>query len=282
MDVFEQGLCGDVSYSEKAQCFDILNEYEDQIRDWFKEHATAEDAAKAFEEDFCFRELDSCNADVAHSADMDTEPEEFEQDQDDVDSDFMPEFSEEAVKQEEASLKGKLENIVDNVLDARDDTLDYLEAVNEKAKSVIKTNILSHPLIKDRLPIHMAEHVTEYWYLFLIATILSAVMIPYFLLCSSCHRSQSAPAAETPKNAPRRQVQLNVPQATDCSSSDADEADAENEDSPAASSGSESEAPVSTRSTRSRASVKKSTSSDAPLNSSRRSLRSNSSRASDN
>jgi hypothetical protein len=290
MDVFGKELCSAMSYDNRGRCYDILNDHEDELREWFK--ASADSAqevptASFFKESFCFRRLSECDASVAEASEMDIEQENYEEDKDKIDPDFMPEFTEEAIKAEQSDYKAKLAGLYERALDARDDALDFWDKVDDRVKGLLEEKVVSHPLIKERIPLHVTEHVVQYWHAILAVTVFIVLFLPMVLLRSRIlsnaegeaavakaivQKTETA-AASTSAVRRRKQVHIKLPpneNVLEASSSDADQADVENDSS--------SDSVVSRSSGRSsrssRSGVRKSTSSaaDAPP-SPRRSIR---------
>lgn len=173
MDVFSD-ICEDVEYGAKSGCYAITNEHDEGLRNWFLQNRD-----DSFAETFCYKELPHCSQEVHEASLTDIELENYEEDKDKIDPDFMPEASEEAAKKEN--------QILERVKDARDAVLDTWDKVDLKAKKWLLSSVIGHPILEPHLLKLLArEHIdvlATYWYVLLLTAFISA-LVPLLLVTS--------------------------------------------------------------------------------------------------
>lgn len=188
MDVFSD-ICEEVEYGAKSGCYAITNEYDEALRNWFLQNRD-----DSFAETFCYKELPNCSQEVHEASLTDIELENYEEDKDKIDPDFMPEASEEAVKKEN--------EILERVKDVRDTVLDAWDKVDLKAKKWLLASVIGHPVLEPYLLKLLArEHIdvlATYWYVFLFTAFISA-LTPLLLVTSIRRRHKHKISHKTEK-----------------------------------------------------------------------------------
>lgn len=154
-DIFTD-ICEVMNYSAKSGCYLITNEYEDQLKEWFHERRD-----EPFLNSFCFKELPDCDKEVYEASLTDIELENYEEDKDKIDDDFMPEAKEENVKAEEANFA---KEAVEKVKDFKDNLLDIFDSVDLKVRQILTKNLIENPKIR----VHLDKYLkSEHYELFL-------------------------------------------------------------------------------------------------------------------
>ncbi len=179
MDIFND-ICEEANYSAKSGCYAIVNDHDEALREWFLNKR-----GEPFAESFCYKELPNCTHEVHEASLTDIELENYEEDKDKIDPDFMPEASEEAVKKE------KENKVIERAKDIRDNILDTWEHVDLRAQKWLLAQVIGHPVLEPYLVKLLArEHIdtlATYWYLFLISAFFTAI-VPVLILARMSRR----------------------------------------------------------------------------------------------
>lgn len=186
MDVITD-ICDGLGYAGKSGCYLITNEYDDQLRDWYY----SREPSSTFLESFCYKELPGCNKEVNEASLTDVEMENYEEDKDQIDDDFMPEAKEENVKKALAE-QSFADEAVEKVKNVRDNVLDAWESLDDKAKKWILKNLLSNPkfepfILKTFTKKH-TDLFLEHWYIGIISIIISFILPILYVLNLSKRR----------------------------------------------------------------------------------------------
>lgn len=219
-----------MGHSSKSACYLIKNDYEDELKDYFKTGPTS------FLESFCYKQLPDCNKEVYEASLTDIEIENYEEDKDKIDEDFMPEAKEENISKEENFGS----EAVEKVKNIRDNFLDLFEAFDENARQFLLKSLLENDKIRPHLNKFMKqEHFDiflNYWYLSVLSLIAS-ILFPLIFLMSLHRRSKvrtndsNNTSAGTKHSGTRKSAaKAKVPKVIEhTSESEAAEADDENE-----------------------------------------------------
>lgn len=166
-----------MEYAQKSACYLISNEYEDQLKEWFM---GSQNEKESFLEEFCFKELPDCNKKVHEASLTDIEIENYEEDKDKIDDDFMPEAKEENIKSENNNFAYEA---VERIKDLRDNFYDFLELFDENVRQFLikneKLNLYLVKLIKEE----QLNFFINNWY-FVVLSILISIIIPLFYVSS--------------------------------------------------------------------------------------------------
>lgn len=196
MDVFTD-ICEQMDYSAKSACYLIQNEYEDQLREWFQERKD-----EGFLESFCFKELADCNKEVHESSQSEIEMENYEEDKDKVDDDFMPEAKEENVKAQEENFT---KQAVEKVKNIRDNLLDLVEEINGSVRTFLKENVIENKKLRvhaDKLI--KQEHYDlflDHWYFVLLTALISMILpVIFVVILQKYHKTTSSVSANESKS----------------------------------------------------------------------------------
>lgn len=193
MDVFTD-ICEEMNYAAKSGCYAIVNDHDDALREWFLNKRE-----EPFAESFCYKELPNCNREIHEASMTDIELENYEEDKDKIDPDFMPEASEEAVKKES--------KLLERAMDVRDNILDAWEHVDLRAQKWLLAHVVGHPVLEPYLLKLLArEHINTlatYWYILLFSAFFSAI-IPVLVVAHMNRRPLSASKSSAHKTSPKK------------------------------------------------------------------------------
>lgn len=161
----------------------IKNDYEDELKVWFKNDPNS------FLESFCYEQLPDCNKEVFEASLTDIETENYEEDKHNIDDDFMPEAKEENILKETENFGSEA---VEKVKNIRDNILDLLEAIDEKARQFLSKSLLENDKIRPHLNKFLKqEHFDiflNYWYLTALSLLIS-ILLPLLFLLSLSRKS---------------------------------------------------------------------------------------------
>lgn len=225
MDIFTD-ICEKLEYSAKSACYLISNEYEDQLKEWFQERKD-----ESFLESFCFKELSDCNKEVHEASQSDIELENYEEDKDTIDDDFMPEAKEENVKAEEINFT---EKAVEKVKNIRDNILDLAEEVDGKVRNYLKENVVENQNLRvhsDKLL--KQEHYDLFldnWY-FVLLSILISMLLPiiFVVLLQKFHKTTATESKGRGKSVKKSKAAAVVVSDKESESSESEAAEADDE-----------------------------------------------------
>jgi hypothetical protein len=186
-----------------------------------------------FLESFCFKELPDCNRAVYDASLTDIELENYQEDKDKIDDDFMPEAKEENVKEADNFAKEALEK----VMDLRDNLLDGAEALNSNVKTRLREQVFENEQIRPHLlKFFKNEHLQLFldnWYFGLLSVVVSLLFpLVFVFVLSKFHGTRNeiktAPP-KSPRKSSSRLLKTKVPSVliNDSSESEAAEADDE-------------------------------------------------------
>ena len=226
-----------MDYSSKSACYLIRNDYEEELKEWFKGQPK-----ESFLDSFCYKKLPECNKEVYEASLTDIELENYEEDKDKIDDDFMPEAKEENVINENENFA---KEAVEKVKDLRDNFLDLFDALDGRARQFLLNSLLENEKIRPHLNRFLTqEHfdiLLNYWYLSVLSLLIS-ILLPIFFLISLSKKSgqvqMSANARKSTKKlkVPKIKTTESTEQAavtkefvSNTSESEAAEADDENE-----------------------------------------------------
>lgn len=230
MDVFTD-ICEKLDYSAKSGCYLITNEYEDQLKEWFQERKD-----ESFLESFCFKELPDCNKAVHEASQSDIELENYEEDKDTIDDDFMPEAKEENVKAQEANFT---EMAVEKVKNIRDNFLDIVEEVDGNVRKFLKRKVVDNKKIRIHADkVMKQEHYDlflEHWYFVLLTAFISMILpVIFVVMLQRYHKTEGSESSSSSKSRGKHakktkalKVPVVVVNESDASESEAAEADDE-------------------------------------------------------
>ena len=94
-----------MDYSSKSACYLIRNDYEEELKEWFRGQPK-----ESFLDSFCYKKLPECNKEVYEASLTDIELENYEEDKDKIDDDFMPEAKENVINENENFAKEALKS----------------------------------------------------------------------------------------------------------------------------------------------------------------------------
>ena len=194
LDVFGD-ICDDLSHSAKSACYLITNNYEDQLKEWFKKGHLENDFLKSF----CFKELPNCDQEVYENSLSDIEIENYEADKDKIDNNFMPEAKEENVKAHENNFSF---HVVEKIKDIRDNALDAWDSFDESMKAWMTKNLIENKALRvhsDKL--FKEEHYDFFkdnWYIGIL-TILISMVLPVIFVILILKKTSSPCSATTSK-----------------------------------------------------------------------------------
>ena len=221
-----------MEYSSKSACYLIKNDYEEELKDWFKQ-----ESGDSFLESFCYKQLPECNKETHDASLTDIEIENYQEDKDKIDDDFMPEAKEENVRKDEENFA---KEAVEKVKDFRDNFLDLFDAIDEKARQFLLKSLLENDKIRPYLnkflkPEHF-DIFLNYWYLSVLSLLIS-ILLPIFFIMSldKQNNGESNSPASSRKNSKKAKVpkiktsSSSAENVLSTSESEAAEADDENE-----------------------------------------------------
>lgn len=216
-----------MNYSAKSGCYLITNDYEDQLKEWFNERRD-----EPFLNSFCFKELPDCDKEVYEASLTDIELENYEDDKDKIDDDFMPEAKEENVKAEEANFANEA---VEKVKDFRDNLLDVFDSVDMKVRQILTKNLIENQRLRAHLDKFLkSEHyelfLNNWWFAAL--TILVSFIIPiiFVIVLRKYHQVQDIdPKASSRSKATKSSSKLKAPVVVVAESSESEAAEADDE-----------------------------------------------------
>jgi hypothetical protein len=220
-----------MSHTAKSGCYLITNEYEDQLKEWFNERRD-----EPFLTSFCYKELADCNKEVYEASLTDIELENYEEDKDKIDDDFMPEYKEENVKAEEANFA---KEAVEKVKDFKDNLLDILDASDLKVRQFLTKNVIENQKLRAHLDQHLKpEHYELFlnnWWFGALSLIVSLVLPIIFVIFLKKYHQIEVPVVPA-KSSSRSKVSkkssksaLKVPSVTVHESSESEAAEADDE-----------------------------------------------------
>lgn len=220
-----------MGYADKSACYLITNDYEDQLKEWFNSESRDEEG---FLSSFCFKELPLCTKEVHDASLSDIEMENYEEDKDKIDDDFMPEAKEEAIKAEEEGGNFATE-AVEKVKDIRDNLYDLWDSIDEKGRQFLMKNLFENEKFRPYLVKHLKQEnfevLAKNWY-FAVLSILISMLLPLiyvsFLQKREIKRDESNQSAIKSRSKKSSKSSLKVPSVSiETSESDAAEADDE-------------------------------------------------------
>lgn len=204
----------------------ITNEYEDQLKEWFNERRD-----ESFLPSFCFKELPDCNQEVYEASLTDIELENYEDDKDKIDDDFMPEAKEENVKKDEQNF---VNTAVEKVKNIRDNLLDIFDEFDAKVREILTKNLIENRKIRSQLdkrfkPEHYELFLNNWWIAALSIFVSMILPIIFVMFLSNNHRNELAKTACKPSSRSKTSKKaLKVPKVVlESSESEAAEADDE-------------------------------------------------------
>lgn len=190
-----------MGHSSKSACYLIKNDYEEELKEWFKSDSAQ--SGNSFLESFCFKVLPECDKDVVEASMTDIETENYEDDKDKIDDDFMPEAKEENLLEDE---KNFTKEAVEKVKDFRDNFLDLFETFDEGARQFLLKVLLENDKIRPHLNKFLKqEHFDiflNYWYLSFLSLLLS-VLFPVLFVVSLRKKAKEIKIASKRKSVKR-------------------------------------------------------------------------------
>lgn len=172
----------------------ITNEYENQLKDWFNESRD-----EPFLNTFCFKELAECNKEVHEASLTDIELENYEEDKDKIDEDFMPEAKEENIKAEEENFT---KQAVEKVKDFRDNLLDALEAADMKVRQILTKNLIENRKLRSHSdkylkPEHYELFLNNWWIVALSLVVSMILPIVFVVFLKKSHQIEGNKVTKT-------------------------------------------------------------------------------------
>lgn len=166
----------------------ITNDYEDQLKEWFKKGHLENNFLKSF----CFKELPNCDQEVYENSLSDIEIENYEADKDKIDDDFMPEAKEENVKAQENNFSFY---VVEKIKDIRDNALDAWDSFDNSMKTWMSKNLIENKALRVHIDKLFKEEHYEFfknnWYIGIL-TILISMILPVIFVILILKRTSSA------------------------------------------------------------------------------------------
>ena len=217
-----------MNHSAKSGCYLITNEYEDQLKEWFNERRD-----ESFLNSFCFKELSDCDKEVYEASSTDIELENYEEDKDKIDEDFMPEAKEENIKAEEGNFASEA---VEKVKDFRDNLLDVSDSIDLKVRQFLTKNLIENQKLRVHLDKYFkSEHYDLFlnnWWMAALSIMVSFILpIVFVIFLRKYHQieiiTETVPRSKTAnKKSSKSKVSISVA-AAESSESEAAEADDE-------------------------------------------------------
>lgn len=217
-----------MNHSAKSGCYLITNEYEDQLKEWFNERRD-----EPFLHSFCFKELFDCDKEVIEASTTDIELENYEEDKDKIDDDFMPEAKEENIKANEGNFATEA---VEKVKDFMDNLLDVSDSVDLKVRQFLTKNLIENRKLRVHLDKYFkSEHYDLFlnnWWMAALSIVVSFILpIVFVMLLRKYHKieivPETIPRSKANKKLSKSKVAVVLAAAAESSESEAAEADDE-------------------------------------------------------